>query len=56
MAPERGLDLVSRRADSPLPDASGPCPFCPGNEHLNPEEIAVTPDGDMWRVRVTPAA
>ena len=54
MAPERGLDLVSRRADSPLPEGSGPCPFCPGNEHLNPEEIAVTPDGDTWCVRVTP--
>ncbi|HET9472139.1 MAG TPA: hypothetical protein VFO24_13625, partial [Usitatibacter sp.] len=54
MAPERGLDLVSRRSDSPVPDASSPCPFCPGNERLNPEEIAVAPDGDAWGVRVTP--
>jgi len=54
MAPDRGLDLVSRRSDSPVPDASSPCPFCPGNERLNPEETAVAPDGNAWGVRVTP--
>jgi UDPglucose--hexose-1-phosphate uridylyltransferase len=54
MAPERGTDFVSRRADPPVPDGSAPCPFCPGNERLNPEEIAVTPEGGPWSVRVTP--
>lgn len=39
-------------ADVPAP--SGPCPFCPGNEHLTPPEIASTRDGNAWRVRVVP--
>ncbi len=54
MAPERGLDLVSRRGGVPPPDRSEPCPFCPGNEHLNPEVIAVAADDGTWGVRVTP--
>jgi UDPglucose--hexose-1-phosphate uridylyltransferase len=54
MAPERGGDLTARRAHSPLVDPPGPCPFCPGNEALNPEEIAVGRDGSGWGVRVTP--
>jgi len=54
MAPERTRDLVSRRAEVPPPDGSGPCPFCPGNEHLNPDEIAVMPATRPWSVRVTP--
>lgn len=37
---------------------TGPCPFCPGNEHLNPIEIAAVGNGngngDGWLVRVTP--
>jgi UDPglucose--hexose-1-phosphate uridylyltransferase len=56
MAPERAADLVSRRADTPAPPppSSDPCPFCPGNERLNPVQIAAVEDGDGWRVRVTP--
>jgi len=54
MAPERAADVVARRPDPPLPDRSTPCPFCPGNETLNPEEIAVACDGNGWVVRVTP--
>ncbi len=54
MAPERRGDLAARRPE-PLPaDRPGPCPFCPGNESLNPEEIAIAPDGRGWGVRVTP--
>ncbi|HJQ75203.1 MAG TPA: hypothetical protein VJ814_09965 [Gaiellaceae bacterium] len=54
MAPERGGDLVARRADQPVPERSGPCPFCPGHEDMNPEEIAMAGDGGAWGVRVTP--
>ena len=54
VAPERAADLLRRRAEPPPLDTSGPCPFCPGNEQLNPEEIASTPDGTGWAVRVTP--
>jgi UDPglucose--hexose-1-phosphate uridylyltransferase len=53
VAPERGADLVARRPGPP-PDERGPCPFCPGNEAMNPEEIAADRDGGRWWVRVTP--
>lgn len=52
MAPERAGELIARRADPVLDDAA--CPFCPGNEHLNPREIAAVRDGAGWRVRVAP--
>ena len=53
MAPERRSELIARRPA--VPDAPpGPCPFCPGNEAMNPKEIAVARDGDRWLVRVTP--
>jgi len=32
----------------------GPCPFCPGNETMNPEEIAAVREDGGWLVRVTP--
>ncbi|HYR96984.1 MAG TPA: hypothetical protein VEM57_09615, partial [Candidatus Binatus sp.] len=54
MAPERAPDLPPRRVDPPPADASGPCPFCPGNEQMNPEEIAAVRDGGGWQVRITP--
>ena len=53
MAPERTPDLGPRRPVVAPPDP-GPCPFCPGNESLNPVEIAAADDGDGWLVRVTP--
>jgi len=40
--------------------ASGPCPFCAGNEALTPPEVDAVrepgsaPDGPGWRVRVVP--
>jgi UDPglucose--hexose-1-phosphate uridylyltransferase len=43
--------------DGPAPD-TGACPFCPGNEHLTPPEIARTgpgaPGTPGWRTRVFP--
>jgi len=54
VAPERGAEVVPRRAEPPAADGSGVCPFCPGNEHLNPEEITAVRDGGAWQVRVTP--
>src|SRR5436309_14221791 len=56
MAPERGADTLARRGEPPADagEARGPCPFCPGSEPLNPDEIAVVRDGTGWAVRVTP--
>ena len=56
MAPERGADTLARRGEPPADagEARGPCPFCPGSESLNPDEIAVVRDGTGWAVRVTP--
>jgi UDPglucose--hexose-1-phosphate uridylyltransferase len=53
VAPERGAELAARRSE-PTPGETGPCPFCPGNEGMNPEEIAAEQDGGRWLVRVTP--
>jgi len=53
IAPERRSDIVPRRSDPPA-DASTPCPFCPGNEAMNPQEIAAAREGGTWTVRVTP--
>ncbi len=53
IAPERGAEVATRRPPrADVPD--GPCPFCPGHEHLNPRAIAVAPADAAWRVRVTP--
>jgi len=54
IAPERGTDLVPTRAEPAATDRPEQCPFCPGNEPLNPEEIAAARDGAGWAVRVTP--
>lgn len=59
IAPERRDDLCLGQLRRPHP-AGEVCPFCPGNEHLNPEEIYVirgerspaNPHG--WLLRVTP--
>lgn len=54
IAPARSGDLTLRhRGPSPTVEPS-PCPFCPGNEHLNPVEIARSDHGGTWQVRVTP--
>ncbi len=56
--------LAPRRGDRPhepvvvprpmLPEREPACPFCPGNEDQTPPELARTPDGPDWRVRVVP--
>lgn len=56
--------LAPRRGDRPhepvvvprpmLAEREPACPFCPGNEDQTPPEIARTPDGPDWRVRVVP--
>jgi UDPglucose--hexose-1-phosphate uridylyltransferase len=46
----------------PVPAADGPCPFCAGNEHLTPPEIATWTRRERganpgpWSVRVVPNA
>ncbi|MBI4518847.1 MAG: galactose-1-phosphate uridylyltransferase [Deltaproteobacteria bacterium] len=60
VAPERRADVVRRRAPAvPLMEET-PCPFCPGNEAMNPNELyavrgertEANPTG--WLVRITP--
>lgn len=54
IAPERASEVAARRS-APRPETpDGPCPFCPGNEALNPREIAAERDSSAWSVRVTP--
>ncbi len=60
IAPERRVDLITRPRSHPPVAQETPCPFCPGNEHLNPQEIYVdrvqrseqNPGG--WAIRITP--
>ena len=39
---------------APKPPTQTPCPFCPGNEYLTPQEIFALRDGDTWLTRVVP--
>jgi UDPglucose--hexose-1-phosphate uridylyltransferase len=60
IAPERRAHLIRRRFVRPPIVEEVPCPFCPGNEHLNPQEIYVAradPGAQTrqgWAVRITP--
>jgi UDPglucose--hexose-1-phosphate uridylyltransferase len=60
--PITGRWVVFADAPPPALAADGPCPFCAGNEHLTPPEIATWPrresgrDGPGWSVRVVPNA
>jgi UDPglucose--hexose-1-phosphate uridylyltransferase len=63
VAPARALRPVSVAAPQAGPQDGGrpstaDCPFCPGNEHLTPPEIARTGAGAAgtpgWRTRVVP--
>jgi UDPglucose--hexose-1-phosphate uridylyltransferase len=60
IAPERRAQLIGRRLVRRADQEEMPCPFCPGNEHLNPQEIHVvrsepTPQNPHgWAVRITP--
>jgi UDPglucose--hexose-1-phosphate uridylyltransferase len=59
LAPARALrpDTFGVPAD-PLPDRVETCPFCPGNEHETPPEVARrgggSPDAPGWTLRVVP--
>lgn len=37
-----------------LPHHSSKCPFCPGNEHMSPDALAVYGSPENWQVRVVP--
>jgi len=54
----RGIAPRSEAGAPPQPGWSANCPFCPGNEHATPPEVARfgdgEPDGPGWRVRVVP--
>lgn len=56
VAPNRAARPNDFAAESP----SGPCPFCPGNEHLTPQEVLAyrepgsPPNGPGWWVRAFP--
>lgn len=56
LAPERsGRPAGTRRHHRPdLPFFESGCPFCPGNEHMTPPEIARVPNDEQWRHRVVP--
>lgn len=60
IAPERRGDLIARRLTPPPIAQKTPCPFCPGNEHMNPAEILVvrgerpSQTSPAWLVRITP--
>lgn len=53
-APERALrpNAYASRQESPAPSYEPACPFCPGNEHWTPPEVARV--GEPWQVRVFP--
>ena len=56
ISPERGKRPSDFRA-APGEGGGGPvasCPFCPGNEHLTPPEIARLEGDGGWSVRVVP--
>jgi UDPglucose--hexose-1-phosphate uridylyltransferase len=54
---KRPEEMVVKREPKVVPSFVPTCPFCPGNEHLTPPEIArlppSAPDG-KWDVRVVP--
>jgi len=59
LAPARALRPDTFRAQvQAVPTTDAGCPFCPGNEHETPPEVARrgagAPDTPGWRVRVVP--
>jgi UDPglucose--hexose-1-phosphate uridylyltransferase len=58
LAPGRAARPTTFAAPAPEARARPACPFCPGNEHETPPEVARTgegrPDTPGWRVRVVP--
>ena len=56
LAPERSgrPSGMRRHPRADLPFFEPACPFCPGNEHMTPPEIARVPNEEQWRHRVVP--
>jgi len=55
LAPERaGRPVPATPARAPVPSHEPACPFCQGNEHLTPPEIARSPASGPWELRVVP--
>jgi len=54
VAPERAGELGTRRTTLDAPVAAEACPFCPGAEAANPDEIQRVAVDGTWAVRVTP--
>jgi UDPglucose--hexose-1-phosphate uridylyltransferase len=55
----RPEDFARPGRSQPPEERAGPCPFCPGNEHLTPPETLAyrrdgQPNGTGWWVRVVP--
>jgi UDPglucose--hexose-1-phosphate uridylyltransferase len=52
---KRPEELRLRREPIVSPHYSENCPFCPGNEHLAPPEVArINGEGKDWQIRVVP--
>lgn len=55
LAPDRASrpDEFAQHEHRDLPEWDSNCPFCPGNEHLTPEEETLRlPQDESWQVRV----
>jgi UDPglucose--hexose-1-phosphate uridylyltransferase len=53
--PKGPSDYLPFKPPYRLQEAKGPCPFCPGNEKMTPQEIySLKRDGGGWSVRVVP--
>lgn len=51
---KRPEDFRQRKGKRYRPRYLESCPFCPGNESKTPDEIIRYPEGENWKVRVTP--
>ena len=51
---KRPEEFRGKKNKKNLPEYLDSCPFCPGNEQRTPEEIMRIPDGNNWKIRVTP--
>jgi UDPglucose--hexose-1-phosphate uridylyltransferase len=51
---KRPEEFNRRAPGALLPEHSEYCPFCPGNEHMTPEALALYGREGAWRIRVVP--
>jgi len=53
--PKGPSDYLSFKPPYRVQEVEGPCPFCPGNEKMTPQETySLRRDGGRWSVRVVP--